>query len=206
VPVLAVVVFLSISSDDDKGAGNARRFKEAPPLTIDPTATYTATIETTEGTIVVALDAANAPTSVNNFVFLARKRFYDGLIFNRASTDFVIQTGSPNNTQAGGPGYSVLAELPTAYEIGSVAWAKGGAEEPGTASSQFFIATGENATSLPPEYGILGIVTSGLEVAQTIEGFAPATGDGPLTTRVRIRKVTITETPAATTTSTTAAP
>jgi cyclophilin family peptidyl-prolyl cis-trans isomerase len=204
VPVLAVGVFLSLSKDDDKKeTTNARRFKEAPPLTIDPTASYTATIETTEGTIVVALDAENAPTSVNNFVFLARKKFYDGLLFSRAATDFVIQAGSPENDGIGGPGYSVAAELPTGYQLGSVAWAKSGTEAPGTAGSQFFIGTGANITTLPVEYGIIGLATSGLDIAQRIEGFAPETGDGPLTTKVRIKKVTITETPGAATTSTT---
>ncbi len=200
IPVIAVIAFMSLSGDD-----NDKKTKKVspPPMTIDPTATYTATIETTKGTIVIALDAANAPTSVNNFVYLARKKFYDGLLFSRAATDFVIQAGSPKSDGIGGPGYSVAAELPNSYVIGSVAWAKGGADAPGTAGSQWFIGTGENITTLPAEYGIIGIVTSGLDVAQTIEGFAPPEGDGPLTTKVRITKVTITETPASTATSTT---
>ena len=206
VPVIAVGAFISLSGDDKKPANDPPSFKDAPAMAIDPAATYTATIETTEGTIVIALDAANAPESVNNFVFLARKKFYDGLLFSRAATNFVIQAGSPKNDGIGGPGYSVAAELPTGYVIGSVAWAKGGAEAPGTAGSQWFIGTGEGITTLPVEYGIIGIVTSGLDVAQKIEGFAPPEGDGPLTTKVRIKKVTVTETPASTaTTSTTAA-
>lgn len=203
VPVIAIGAFLSLSSSDKKASKDAREFKAPPAMTIDPTAAFTATIETTQGTIVVALDAANAPTSVNNFVFLSRKKFYDGLLFTRAATDFVIQTGSPNNTQAGGPGYSAAAELPASgYQIGSVAWAKAGNEPSGTAGSQFFIGVGPNITTLPPDYGIIGTVTEGLDVAQKIGAFAPASGDGPLTTKVRIKKVTITETPSATTSTT----
>ena len=163
-------------------------------ITIDPAKTYTATIETTEGTIEIALDAANAPTSVNNFVYLTKAGFYDGLLFNRAVQNFVIQTGSPDNTTGGGPGYTVQAELPTsAYEVGSVAWAKTSAEPAGTAGSQFFIGTGSNVTSLPKDYGYIGKVTKGLDVAQKIMGFAPSSGDGKPTTNVKMTKVTISE-------------
>jgi cyclophilin family peptidyl-prolyl cis-trans isomerase len=193
VPVLIVGVILSVTNSSS--SSSSRSFSSAPPLTINSAHTYTATIGTTKGAVVVALDAAAAPKSVNNFVFLARKHFYDGLAFNRAVKNFVIQTGSPNNTQAGGPGYSVAAEVPkSAYQVGSVAWAKSGAERDGTASSQFFIGTGPNVTSLPLQYGIIGTVTQGLAVAQQIEALAPASGDGPLTSKVSITKVTITET------------
>ncbi len=165
-----------------------------PEMTIDPSKTYTATIETTEGTIVIALDAAQAPTSVNNFVYLSRAGFYDGLLVNRASKNFVIQTGSPNNSTSGGPGYTIQSEAPPgAYEIGSVAWAKTGADPAGTAGSQFFIGTGSNITTLPKDYGYIGKVTQGLDVAQKITGFAPASGDGPPSPSVQMTKVTITE-------------
>ena len=164
-------------------------------VTIDPNKTYTATIETTQGAIEISLDAKAAPVSVNNFVYLTKAGWYDGLRFNRAVRNFVIQTGSSNNTTAGGgPGYSVQAELPAgAYEVGSVAWAKSGAEPAGTAGSQFFIGTGSQVTTLPKDYGYIGKVTKGLDVAQKIMGFAPASGDGALTTPVTMTKVTITE-------------
>jgi cyclophilin family peptidyl-prolyl cis-trans isomerase len=127
-------------------------------------------------------------------VYLAKAGFYDGLLFNRAVKDFVIQTGSPTNTTQGGPGYTVQAELPqTNYAIGSVAWAKTGAEAAGTAGSQFFIGTGSGITSLPKEYGYIGSVKSGLDVAQQIMGYAPASGDGTPTKKVKMTKVTITE-------------
>lgn len=165
-----------------------------PEMTIDPSKKYTATIETTEGTIVIDLDAANAPTSVNNFVYLSRNGFYDGLLITRASKDFVIQTGSPNNTQQGGPGYTIQSEAPPGpYAIGSVAWAKTGSEAAGTAGSQFFIGTGSGITSLPQDYGYIGKVSQGLDVAQKIMGFAPASGDGPPSPSVQMTKVTITE-------------
>jgi peptidylprolyl isomerase len=213
VPVLAIGLYLALRNDSDSGgdgSSSERRStattetavtsppKDALPapsgITIDLAKAYTARIETTAGTIEIALDAANAPTSVNNFVYLARAGFYDGLLFNRAVQDFVIQTGGPQNTTAGGPGYTVTAELPTrAYEVGSVAWAKTAAEPPGTAGSQFFIGTGSGITSLPREYGYLGKVTKGLAVAKKIMGYAPASGDGKPTRDVVMTRVTITE-------------
>ena len=207
VPIAILFGFLALrgsssSSKSDKTTTTTTKTstpaKSALPapsgITIDPAKTYTTTIDTNVGTMVIALDAANAPTSVNNFVYLTRAGFYDGLLFNRAVKDFVIQTGSPDNTQVGGPGYTVQAELPTsAYEIGSVAWAKSGNEPAGTAGSQFFIGTGSNVTSLPKDYGYIGKVTQGLDVAQKIMGYAPASGDGKPTKDVTMKKVTITE-------------
>lgn len=217
VPIAAVFLFLVLRSDGDSGSDPGAQDDPteqstpadasttiptlppksplpAPEQTIDPAKTYTATIETTEGTIVIDLDAAQAPTSVNNFVYLARNGFYDGLLVTRAATNFVIQTGSPDNTGSGGPGYSIQSEAPPgAYEVGSVAWAKTGADPAGTAGSQFFIGTGSNITSLPEDYGYIGTVTQGIGVAKRITGFAPASGDGPPTTTVQLTKVTIAE-------------
>jgi cyclophilin family peptidyl-prolyl cis-trans isomerase len=207
VPIAALFLFFALrgggndsssSSKSDKSSQSSNTGPSSLPapsgITIDPAKTYTATIETTEGTIEIALDAANAPTSVNNFVYLTKAGFYDGLLFNRAVQNFVIQTGSPDNTTGGGPGYTVQAELPTsAYEVGSVAWAKTGAEPAGTAGSQFFVGTGSNVTSLPKDYGYIGKVTKGLDVAQKIMGFAPSSGDGTPTTNVKMTKVTISE-------------
>ena len=207
VPIAALFVFFALrgggndsssSSKSDQSSQSTKSSASSLPapsgITIDPAKTYTATIETTEGTIEIALDAANAPTSVNNFVYLTKAGFYDGLLFNRAVQNFVIQTGSPDNTTGGGPGYTVQAELPTsAYEVGSVAWAKTSAEPAGTAGSQFFIGTGSNVTSLPKDYGYIGKVTKGLDVAQKIMGFAPSSGDGKPTTNVKMTKVTISE-------------
>jgi cyclophilin family peptidyl-prolyl cis-trans isomerase len=193
--LFAIFAFRGNDSSSDKSSSSKKSSLPAPSgITIDPTKTYTATIKTTQGTIEIALDAANAPTSVNNFVYLTKAKFYDGLLFNRAATDFVIQTGSPNNTTVGDAGYTVQAELPTsAYEIGSVAWAKGGSEPAGTAGSQFFIGTGSGVIPLPTDYGYIGKVTKGLDVAQKIMGYAPKSGDGKPTKDVTMTKVTITE-------------
>ena len=113
-----------------------------------------------------------------------------------AATGFVVQAGSPTQTNDGGPGYTVQGEVPTppepAYPEGTVAWAKAGSEPPGSISSQFFIVTGD-AGQLPPEYAVLGTVTKGLDVAKRIEKLAPASGDGPTTRPVVMKTVTITE-------------
>jgi len=174
-----------------------RAMSSAPPeMQIDPERSYTATIATSCGDIVVALDAANAPTSVNNFVSLARAGFYDGLQWPRASNGFVIQSGSPTNDQNGGPGYSIVGELPpdNTYAPGSVAWAKADAEPAGTAGSQFFVVTGDpGGLNADPVYGHIGTVTSGIENAQKIESLRPGDGDGPPVIPVYIFSVTITE-------------
>jgi cyclophilin family peptidyl-prolyl cis-trans isomerase len=152
-----------------------RRTYPAPPRrTIDPAARYTATIETSCGDIVVALDARAAPIAVNNFVFLARQGFYDGLTFHRAVAGFVIQGGDPEGTGRGGPGYVFEDELPgDGYPPGSVAMANAG---PDTNGSQFFIVTGD-ASSLPDDYTRFGRVTRGLDVARSIESFADPAAD-----------------------------
>lgn len=203
VPVIAIGVVLSISNsgNDDEGAATPKTFKKAPEMTIDPaTTTYTAEIATTEGNFTIALDAVAAPTSVNNFVFLAKEGFYDGLGFDRVAKDFVIQGGSPTRNQQGDAGYQVQAELPAnGYQIGSVAWAKGGNEPAGTAGSQFFVVTADQgAASLstqPYQYGIIGQVTLGIETVDKIAALAPASGDGPPTKKVTIKKVSIVEAP-----------
>jgi peptidyl-prolyl cis-trans isomerase B (cyclophilin B) len=221
IPIVALFVFFALrnSGDDDtSSSGNDKKtaattvapgtatptpVTTVPPpanlpapasVTIDPSKTYTATIETNIGTIELALDAKNAPKSVNNFVYLAHAGFYDGLLFNRAVTDFVVQTGGPDNTTAGGPGYTIEVELPKkGYTVGSVAWAKTSSDPAGSAGSQFFIGTGTGITALPKEYGYLGTVKSGLDVATQIMGYAPSTGDGTPTQQIQMTKVTITE-------------
>jgi cyclophilin family peptidyl-prolyl cis-trans isomerase len=143
-------------------------YPAAPPLTIDPAGSYTATLETSCGRIVIELDAEQAPQAVNNFVFLAREGFYDGLTFHRVVTDFVIQGGDPEGDGRGGPGYTFPDELPDdGYPAGSVAMANAG---PDTNGSQFFIVTG--TAPLPNAYTRFGRVAEGLDVARAIEAFA----------------------------------
>lgn len=168
-------------------------FSEPPPTCIDPAATYTADIETTRGTITVELDAAAAPTTVNNFVFLSRYGYYDGVPFHRIVPGFVIQggdaVGEPLGT--GGPGYAIDDELPEEgqYEIGSLAMANSG---PNTSGSQFFIVTGATGANLPPQYSLFGSVSEGLEVAQEIEAI-PTTPTEQPTEEIYITSITITE-------------
>jgi cyclophilin family peptidyl-prolyl cis-trans isomerase len=152
--------------------GNGKTYDKAPEMTIDPAKTYTATMETSCGQIVIALDAKNSPVGTNNFVFLAREKFYDGLSFHRVIKDFVIQGGDPKGDGTGGPGYDVPAEPPKGkFKIGDLAAAKAGTDPPGTMGSQFFVITGSRGAALPNEYAYFGTVTDGVKVAQKIESF-----------------------------------
>jgi peptidyl-prolyl cis-trans isomerase B (cyclophilin B) len=133
---------------------------------IDPAKRYTATIATDRGDIVIALDPKRAPKSVNNFVFLARDGFYDGLTFHRVVDDFVIQGGCPEGTGRGGPGYKFEDEpVQGEYEPGAVAMANSG---PNTNGSQFFICTVDDRHKLSKAYNLFGQVTKGMEVVTSI--------------------------------------
>jgi cyclophilin family peptidyl-prolyl cis-trans isomerase len=170
-------------------------FKSAPPMTIDPAKTYTAKLSTSCGDVTVALDAKGAPKSVNNFVFLAKQGFYDGLKWPRAAGGFVIQTGSPTDDQNGGPGYSVKTEVPAqAGYAAAGAWAKGGSEPAGTAGSQFFVVTGEGGSTLPADYGMIGTVSAGWRTRRRSRRSPDGgSGDGPPTIPMYLFKVEITE-------------
>lgn len=143
-------------------------FTKAPPMCINPAASYTAIVKTDVGTFDIALNAKAAPITVNNFVFLARYHFYDGVIFHRVIPGFVVQGGDPTGTGSGGPGYTIPDELPKAgsYKLGSVAMANTG--QPNTGGSQFFIVVGTQGEQLPPSYSLFGQVTSGMSVVQKI--------------------------------------
>ena len=153
-----------------------KTYDAPPPMTIDPAKTYRATIATSCGDIVVKLDPKAAPRTVNNFVFLARQGFYDGLQFHRVVRDYIIQGGALPDDPNLNPGYTFPDELPTdGYPTGSIAMANRG---PGTSGSQFFIVTGD-ASFLPNSYNRFGRVVRGMDVAKTIEGFAdPAAAPG----------------------------
>jgi cyclophilin family peptidyl-prolyl cis-trans isomerase len=209
-----VVLFIVLQLRSSGGSEPDREFSKRGEVTLKPDTLYTATIDTSEGKMVVDLDATAAPESVKNFVFLARKNFYDGLTFHRVAKDFVIQGGDPKADGSGGPGYQTPVETPpNGYQVGSVAWAKGEQDPPGTAGSQFFVLTAagqgldtinQRATpDTPYPYGIIGTVTQRtLDVAQKIGALAPASGDGKPTKKVTIKKVTIDEAPASTAGST----
>ena len=140
----------------------------APPAhEIDENATYEVTIATDKGDIVMELDPQLAPTTVNNFVALARQGFYDNLTFHRVVPEFVIQGGDPEGSGRGGPGYRFADEpVRGEYTLGAVAMANAG---PDTNGSQFFICIDDCQDKLQPLYNLFGHVTSGIEVAQAIQ-------------------------------------
>ena len=159
----------------DGSSPQRREFDEAPEMCIDPTKSYTATMETTLGTMVVHLNAAAAPKTVNNFVTLARYHYYDGVVFHRIIKGFMCQGGDPTGTGRGGPGYRFEDELPAPgrYEVGSLAMANAG---PNTNGSQFFICLAD--AGLPHAYTIFGTVTSGMDAVDSIAA-APRSGEKP---------------------------
>jgi len=146
----------------------ARQYAAAPPMTIDPERNYSATFDTTRGKIVCDLFAADAPMTVNNFVFLVREKFYDGTKFHRVIADFMIQGGDPTGTGRGGPGFSFADELrnnPRKHKVGSLSMANAG---PDTNGSQFFI-THVVTDWLDGKHTVFGQVTSGQEVVNSIQ-------------------------------------
>lgn len=155
----------------------SKQYDAAPELTIDLGAEHTAVIHTNKGDITVELYAADAPQTVNNFVFLAGEGFYDGVIFHRVISGFMIQGGDPTGTGSGGPGYRFRDELghsKSSYERGTLAMANSG---PNTNGSQFFIMHADYG--LPNQYSIFGKVTEGLEVVDQIAATATSGGDRP---------------------------
>jgi peptidyl-prolyl cis-trans isomerase B (cyclophilin B) len=171
--------------------GAKKRYPTPPPMTIDPNKTYTATIETTKGDIVVDLFAKDAPKTVTNFVFLARDGFYDGLIFHRVIPEFMIQGGDPTGTGMGGPGYEFEDEIennPNNHVPGTLSMANSG---PNTNGSQFFIT--EVATPhLNGHHTVFGHVRSGLDVVKQIARVDRDANDRP-NQEVKIKTITIEE-------------
>ena len=164
----------------DGSAPKQQKFAEAPEMGIDPAKRYTATMETSMGTLVIALDPIAAPRTVNNFVYLAAQHYYDGVIFHRIISGFMCQGGDPDGSGRGGPGYKFGDELPKSgkYQIGSVAMANAG---PNTNGSQFFIVSGPSGCGLPPLYSLLGQVVKGLDIVEMMQNVPTGPGDRPKT-------------------------
>ncbi len=173
---------------------NKPSYPSYPPMTIDPSKTYTATITTDVGPITVQLDPRAAPKAVNSFVFLANQHFYDCVLFHRVVKGFVDQTGDPTGTGTGGPGYQFADELPKTaspqYPLGSLAMANSG---PNTNGSQFFIVAGPSGEQLPPNYTLFGKVTAGMPVVEQInnDGSAASDSSGKPTVLHRMVSVTV---------------
>ena len=185
-----IILTLTLTS---RGGNVNKTYSAPPPMTIDQNKTYTATIKTNYGDIVIQLLPKEAPITVNNFVFLARAGFYDGVKFHRVVKGFMIQGGDPTGTGAGGPGYKFQDELPTTrnYTKGTIAMANAG---PNTNGSQFFIMLANYP--LPKSYSIFGQVTSGQDVVDKIGNVPVKVANGENsspTVDVHIVTVTITE-------------
>ncbi|MFE3543224.1 peptidylprolyl isomerase [Nocardia sp. NPDC059177] len=159
------------------GQPNGKQWPAEPALAIDPAAAYTATLDTTCGTVTIDLDAAAAPRTVNSFVFLAGEGYFDHTRCHRLTTEgiYVLQCGDPTATGMGGPGYQFGDEnlAGAVYPAGTVAMANAG---PGTNGSQFFLVYQD--TQLPPNYTPFGRISDGLDVVTTIAD-AGVVGGGP---------------------------
>ncbi len=146
----------------------AKQWSSPPPMTIDVSKIYRVTMETTKGTIEIDLYPQHAPLTVNNFVFLTREGFYNGLTFHRVIKDFVIQGGDPTGRGSGGPGYRFRDEVtdnPLKHEAGVISMANAG---PNTNGSQFFI-THTPQPHLNGRHTVFGKVVAGMDVVYAIQ-------------------------------------
>lgn len=175
------------------------QFDHAPTVdqALEKDTDYTAVLQTSCGTITIALDRTAAPQTVASFVFLAQHHFFDGTFFHRVVDSIdVVQGGDPTGTGGGGPGYTIPDEATGSehYTPGTVAMAKSSA--PNSGGSQFFLITGPEGANLDanPQYTIFGKITHGLDVAKKINALMPkkdGTYDGMPTQAVYIERVTI---------------
>lgn len=167
----------------------AKQWNTPPAMTIDPKKKYKANMETEKGTMVIELFADKAPKTVNNFVFLSREGFYDGIIFHRVIADFMVQGGDPTGKGSGGPGYKFGDEFHPSLKHnkgGLLSMANAG---PGTNGSQFFI-THVATPWLDNKHSIFGQVVDGMDVLMSIPPRDPMRPEYP---GVKILHVTIEE-------------
>ncbi len=158
-----------------------KQWPAPPAMTIDAKKGYTIKIETVRGTIELALAPQHAPKTVNNFVFLAREGFYDGIKFHRVIADFMIQGGDPTGTVCGGPGYKFGDEFagnPLKHETGAISMANAG---PNTNGSQFFI-THSPQPHLNGKHTVFGKVIKGQDVVDAIRA-------GDVMSRVSVEEI-----------------
>jgi cyclophilin family peptidyl-prolyl cis-trans isomerase len=149
-----------------------------PPL--DPAKRYRVEVETNLGSFTIALAVDEAPKTSASFASLVNDGFFDGTVFHRIVPGFVIQGGDPTGTGTGGPGYKTVEAPPATirYERGIVAMAETGIEPPGTAGSQFFVVTADDA-GLPPDYALLGQIEEGWPVVERIAALGDRTSERP---------------------------
>ena len=192
--LIIIISILLLPACSTSSTLKTKSWSSPPAMTIDPNKTYTATMKTNYGDIVIQFFPKEAPVTVNNFIFLARQGFYDGTKFHRVIKGFMIQGGDPTGTGMGGPGYQFKDELPTTrdYTKGIIAMANAG---PNTNGSQFFIMLAD--VSLQKSYSIFGQVINGQDVVDKI-GNVPvkmsSSGEQSSPTMdVHINSITITE-------------
>jgi cyclophilin family peptidyl-prolyl cis-trans isomerase len=152
------------------------QYEAAPEIIIDLQKQYRATIKTAKGDIVVDLDAESAPVTANNFVFLAREGWYDGMTFFRVLPGLVAQSGDPTDTGLGGPGYELPAEIGLLHEPGAIAMARRSDQvnpERLSSGSQFYIAL-DALPQLDGAYTVFGYVTEGMDVALALSPRDPS--------------------------------
>jgi len=153
-----------------------KHWSKAPELTIDPTKKYTAVMHTEKGDITIELFAKEAPNTVNNFVFLAREGFYDGITFHRVIPGFMAQGGDPTGTGTGGPGYLFKDEFSDKkHEVGTLSMANSGQH---TNGSQFFICL-DAQRHLNGRHTVFGQVTAGMDVVRAIRERDPGRDRNP---------------------------
>lgn len=174
-----------------------KQYPAAPAMTIDPNKTYVATIKTEKGDITVTLNAKEAPAAVNNFVFLANDRFYDGSTFFRVIADangslHFAQAGDPTGTGSGGPGYDLPVEKTTEqFTAGVLAVAKPNEAGAPNNGSQFFFTLQDEPT-LEGKFTAFGSVTSGIDVLRSLQPRDPQT-QPDAAPGARIESITISE-------------
>lgn len=202
VPAGATITGVTPCPPADGSAARASTFAQAPPTCIDPSKKYSATFDTTQGKIVVALDATKAPITTNNFVVLSRYHYYDGSAIVRTNTGIdIVQGGAPaTQTNADqGPGYTITDDPGKfTYADGDLVMANTGS--PNTSGGQFFFGAGANVSQLDTQgtYLNFGKVTEGLDVLHAILALhVPSSSADPTegfpSTAVIVNKVTITE-------------
>jgi peptidyl-prolyl cis-trans isomerase B (cyclophilin B) len=213
IPIVIIFAVIQLVSGNNSGSSSSassvtcssrkpatpvktQTFPSVPPTTIDVGAQYSADLHTSCGDIQIALDSAQAPVTVNNFLFLIENEYYNGTTFFRIVTNFVNQAGSQTTDGTGGPGYTLPLEPPKdGYKVGDVAMAAG--SDGSISGSQFFLVVSKNGadqlgTTPPYKYSILGHMDAhGLKVAQKINTFGSATEVGTPTKTIYVFDVGI---------------
>ena len=194
-PLSGCVDNQSKTEEPDKTIMN---WTKPPEMTIDSEIDYLITVATTHGTMKGRLFPDIAPNAVNNFVFLAKQGYFDGLIIHRIVKGFVLQSGDPTGTGTGGPGYQIQDDpIPDDYNYVKGTFAMANKGVPGTGGSQFFITLDDLSGRLPKQYALFGVVDDGFDVIDAIndvETAASSSGEKSKPVEdIRVIRITIDE-------------